>query len=330
MYKITYQVWIGGKEQKAITSISIKKSATTLTDTCIISMPLLVNNKKVASIKSIQRGQEVSVYLGYDGRNNLEFLGYVKAVREVDNGVEIDCEDSLFLFRSVPMDDAEYKNISAKELIKKSIDAVNDSEYSRFFIDAEINIDYKYSKFTCKTASAYDVIEKIHKETKARFYFNEMQTRLIVCPQYLEEGAGEVKYSMSKNIDKDGMSLEWVGNDAPLIVEVEGTATIDGKTQKTTATAGKIGGDRIVEKIKGITDLATLQSIADDMYKARTQEGYRGSFQSWLRPLVWVGDTAVIEEDAEMRGGKYYIKSVETSVSSSGGIRKIELGQKIK
>ena len=84
-----------------------------------------------------------------------------------------------------------------------------------------------------------------------------------------------MKYSFQANICRDGLNLTWKDTtENPLIVEVEGTGKVNGKVTKVTVTSGKAGGDRIKEKIRGIVDKKTLQSIADDMLASRNHTGF--------------------------------------------------------
>ena len=61
--------------------------------------------------------------------------------------------------------------------------------------------------------------------------------------------------------------------------------------------------------------------------KRRTFDGYDGSIDTWLIPECRAGDTAEIHDtDYPHKEGTYFVRSVTTEFSSSGGKRKIELG----
>lgn len=64
---------------------------------------------------------------------------------------------------------------------------------------------------------------------------------------------------------------------------------------------------------KGIATQEMLDSIAENMYAAKSYIGYEGSFQA---------------SDPD-RNGMYFVKSVVTSCGSSGITRKITLGKKL-
>lgn len=56
-------------------------------------------------------------------------------------------------------------------------------------------------------------------------------------------------------------------------------------------------------------------------------DGYEGSFDGWLIPVVKPTDSAHVEDlDYPYKTGSYYVKSVITKLSSSGGVRTVKLG----
>lgn len=330
MFVMTHSIWIDGKHIPLVTSVTIKMDVQQLANTATIEIPATAFKKRLKQAGGIKRGQKVSVYLGYDGRNELEFEGFVNRRTDKEGGLEIECEDAMFQFRQTAMRNEELNNPSMKQLLAKVVDAVNDNPETESFIYSSTSLDYKYDKFVFSNASAFDVLKQIQEETKARIYL-DTDNVLHIEPQYVEEVSNVVDYSFQRNICKEGLSLTWKDTrDNPLVVEVEGSGRVDGKAAKVLVSAGTPGGDRITEKIRGIVDKNTLQAIAEDMLKARNHVGFEGSFQGWLRPLVTAGDFVNLADfEDESRNGKYYVTSVETSFSNSGGVRTISLGQKV-
>lgn len=325
---MTHSIWIDGKEIPLITSVSVKMDVKQLVNTATIELPATSFRRRLKQVTDICRGQKVQIYLGYDGLNELEFDGYVNRRTDKDGGMIVECEDAMYQFRQTTMKNQEFVNPSMKTLLNKVVDAVNEGAETR--IKAETSLNYNYEKFVFQNASAFDVLKKIQEETKAHIYL-DTDNVLHVEPQYMEKVTETVKYSFQKNICKDGLGLTWKDTrENPLLIEVEGTGKVNGKVTKVVVTAGKPGGDRVKEKIRGIVDEKTLQSIADDMLNMRNYIGFEGSFEGWLRPFIKAGDFVELKDkDDEIRNGKYYVTSVETSFSSGGGKRKISLGHKV-
>ncbi len=323
MFVMTHEIKIDGKIIPLITAVSVKMDVTQLANTATIELPATAFKRRLAQVADIRRGQKVEIRLGYDDRNELEFSGYVNRRTDKDGGMIVECEDAMFLFRQTTMRNQEFVNPTMKSLLGKVVQAVGG-------IRVDTKLDYSYEKFVFQNASAFDVLKKIQEETKAHIYLTTDNV-LHVEPQYIEKSSKVVKYSFQANICRDGLNLTWKDTtENPLIVEVEGTGKVNGKVTKVTVTSGKAGGDRIKEKIRGIVDKKTLQSIADDMLASRNHTGFEGSFDAWLRPFVTAGDfVELIDDEDETRNGKYYVKSVETTFDSGGGKRKINLGHRV-
>lgn len=323
MFVMTHEIKIDGKIIPLITAVSVKMDVTQLANTATVELPATAFKRRLAQVADIRRGQKVEIRLGYDDRNEVEFDGYVNRRTDKDGGMIVECEDAMFLFRQTQMANQEFVNPTMKSLLGKVAQAVGG-------IKVDTKLDYSYEKFVFQNASAFDVLKKIQEETKAHVYLTTDNV-LHVEPQYIEKSSKVVKYSFQANICRDGLNLTWKDTtENPLIVEVEGTGKVNGKVTKVTVTSGKAGGDRIKEKIRGIVDKKTLQSIADDMLASRNHIGFEGSFDAWLRPFVTAGDfVELIDDEDGTRNGKYYVKSVETTFDSGGGKRKINLGHRV-
>ena len=323
MFVMTHEIKIDGKIIPLITAVSVKMDVTQLANTATVELPATAFKRRLAQVADIRRGQKVEIRLGYDDRNEVEFDGYVNRRTDKDGGMIVECEDAMFLFRQTQMANQEFVNPTMKSLLGKVAQAVGG-------IKVDTKLDYSYEKFVFQNASAFDVLKKIQEETKAHVYLTTDNV-LHVEPQYIEKSSKVVKYSFQANICRDGLNLTWTDTtENPLIVEVEGTGKVNGKVTKVTVTSGKAGGDRIKEKIRGIVDKKTLQSIADDMLASRNHIGFEGSFDAWLRPFVTAGDfVELIDDEDGTRNGKYYVKSVETTFDSGGGKRKINLGHRV-
>lgn len=325
MFVMTHEIKIDGKKIPLITSVSVKMDVGQLANTATIELPATAFKRRLAQVADIRRGQKVEIRLGYDDKNELEFDGYVDRRTDKDGGMVVECEDAMFLFRQTAMKNAEYANPSVKSLLNIVAKEVGGG------IKIDSKVSYNYEKFVFQNATAFDVLKKIQEETKAHIYLSTDNV-LHIEPQYIETASNTVKYSFQVNICRDGLNLTWKDTtENPLLVEVEGVGKVNGKATKVIVTSGKAGGDRIKEKIRGIVDKNTLQSIADDMLASRNYIGFEGSFEGWLRPFVTCGDFVELTDDEDAsRNGKYYVTSVETSFSSGGGKRTINLGHKVR
>lgn len=307
-----------GKRYRLATveGIEIECSVDNLVDVAKITLPESVWNEVLNLEGKIKRGSEVLIQLGYNDKLETEFVGYVQKITN-DGSLIIHCEDALFLFRTA-VPDVELKPTSVKKIAEYIIANV-DSSFS-------LNCDYdiSYEKFTIHQATGYDVLKKLQEETKGNFYFDTEKKVLHIHPPYVEK-AGDVVYSMHLNVENS--SLEYKeAIDKRVEITVEKT-DINGKV--TSVTKGTTGGDKKTLKLGNIAD-ADLDKIADAELLKNSYDGYEGSFDTWLVPFVKPGYSAlIIDHDYPHKKGKYYVVSVKTSFSSSGGVRTITPGIKL-
>lgn len=295
----------------------VVSSVDNLVDIATIVLPATVMNSPLTPEGGIERGSEVVIKFGYNEDLKTEFVGFVREITTNDSSLKIHCEDALFLFRKgIP--DVELKSVSLKEVAQYVVDNVDGS----YTVDCDYSINYE--KFTIQQATGYDVLKKLQEETKANVYFDTENKTLHIHPPYLEKG-GEVIYSMQHNIETS--SLEFKNKlDYKVEVTVEKTG-VNGLVQQ--VTVGTTGGNKVLKKV-GSTDDESLLKIANNILKRETAPGYEGSFDGWLIPFVKPTYSARIKDaDYPDKTGWYYVKSVTTNISESGGIRTIVPGVKL-
>ncbi|MCR5570477.1 MAG: hypothetical protein K6G31_14585 [Paludibacteraceae bacterium] len=287
--------------------------------------------RPLAFVQNVKKGQRVSIALGYDDDNRQEFDGFVKSVALDDNQLTLECEDPLYVFRRVDIPNGEKTNVTLKQLLDYVLGEVNAYIRSEGLGDPlKLNClyDYGYSKITFTHATAYSVMEQIQKEGKPNIFISGGVLNIV--PQYTHTN-GTARYSMQRNICRDGLKLKWRNEtDRDLYVEVKAKDT-DGKTE-IIATAGKArqNADKLEVKFNAIKDKASLQTIADNLYKSQVYTGYEGSFNGWLVPFCDAGYVVELTDAAnELRSGRYYVEAVEVSFSSAGGVRSVSLGASV-
>ena len=324
MLKLIHDIRIGDIHLRRIDKVEIRKSVENLCDTATISMPAMVYNKPLKDIKQLKAGDSVHIQLGYNSDDNLktEFKGYLKSVQTTSEGVKIECEDDIYLFR-VPMDDEEIKSPTVEQLLKKCINAV--AKVFNITLSIDCKYDFSYDKFTIHKATAYDVLKKIQDEAKPNIFIKDRT--LCVYPQFYGE-FGRAKYDFSKNIDADGFDLIHKNKeDRKLLVEV--TAK-DKSGEEIKETAGEQGGDKITKKLPFVSDIKSLQIVAKETLDLNVYDGYEGSFTGWLVPFCDTGYAAeLIDSEEEFKNGTYYVTAVDIEYSPSGGKRKISLGKRL-
>lgn len=321
LYDIDWNIEFNNKGKRTklalMAEVEIVKDVDNLADVATIVLPESIMNDALNFENKIGRGTEVLIEMGYNGNLETEFVGFIRDITVNDSSLKIICEDALFLFR-VGVPDKELKGVTLRQVAKYVVDEVDPS------YKVESTYDITYEKFTIHQATGYDVLKKLQEETKGNFTFDTENKILHIDPPYIRKG-GEVFYSMQKNIEES--SLEYKNKlDYKLEVTVEST-DVKGNVRK--ITAGSTGGDKITLKVGAMSE-ASMKEVAEAALKKQNSAGYEGSFSAWLIPYVAPTFSARIkDEDYPDKTAFYYVKSVTTTLSSSGGVRTVTPGIKL-
>lgn len=319
MFTLCHAVFINNLELNNIVSVETNKSVETLSDTAKIVVVLTSYNKRIVENKKIAVGMPVEILLGYNNNFYNEFKGYVKEINTDGGQLTISCEDEIYTLRNTELENKVYKDIDVKDLLEKVLKQVN--------TNLKLNCDYSfnYSKFTIDTATAYEVVKIIADDTNADIFFEN--NTLHIHPVYTNIKK-TINYDFAVNIDRNGLNLKYrSAEDRKLKVTAKGK---DKAGKEISATVGSAGGDTINYDYKGITTTDNLKTIANEIYNRKHYEGLEGSFNSWLVPYIEPGYTANLTDKKDTQNnGNYYVLSVTTSYSSSGGVRTITIGKKL-
>lgn len=318
MYRMSWDIIIGGYRLKTMESVDIKRSVELLSDTAAVVIPATVFNYAINIEDKLKVGDAVEIRLGYNDDLQTEFKGYLKAIRTDGGSLTLECEDGIYLFRK-SLKDEELKNVNVSAILQKVCSQVGGFQVS-------CDYDFSYDKFVISNATGYDVLKKIQDEASPNIYLKD--NTLHVHPQYAEIFGDMQYYDFSKNIEREGTDLKYKSaDDRKLLVVVE-SKDATGKT--ISVEKGTTGGDRMTIKMSGVTSRASLEAKAQQVLEQKVYTGYEGSFHAWLLPYVDAGyKVKITDPDYEYKDGTYYVVSVETAFSRNGGVRKITLGKKI-
>lgn len=316
--KIDYEISIGEYRLMVLDRVRINRSIEILADTAEIYFPEKVNNR-VSEIKStLKRGDSVSISAGYDGVLTSEFDGFVQHIVEENGSVVIKCEDNIWLTRkSLP--NKVLKNVDVIDLLNEVVNVMG-SDFK-----AVTNYSRKWDKFVFDNTTGFEVLRKISEECKLNIF---MKGNILYAQPIgiLYNDNLEAIYDASKNIEK--MDLKYrKADEKEFEVTVEG---IGAKGKRKSIVIGKSGGDKRKIIISGVTDDETLRKRGQEELKSLQYDGYEGKIVGWLVPFVDAGYSAYLYDlDYPERAGSYMVNAVDTEISSSGGVRTINLGVKL-
>ena len=318
MYKLSWDIEFSHESKKfnlpVIAECEINKSVDSLVATAVIILPEYIANRPLNLEKKIPIGSQVKIKLGYDDVLINEFSGYVQRITNVDSCLKIFCEDDMYVFR---------KPVKNEELKPTSIDKIAQTLLNQVMPEYTLNCDYElyYEKFVIFRTTAYDVLKKLQEESAGNIYLDTENKVLHIHPPYAQK-KGEVKYSMQHNIEKASLEYKKASDK-----KIQFTDQPSDKTGiLVSETYGNEDGEKKTVKISSIA-LASLKIRAKYEYTKHAYDGYEGTFDTWLLPYVEPSYSAKItDEDYPDKNSKYYVVSVKTSFSSSGGKRTITPG----
>lgn len=322
MYVISLYCIINDVEFRRVAEVTIERSMKTLGATALVKIPSTARLERqgefiseVETAKRFDRGDSVFIYAGYNGSLRLEFQGYVSRVKP-GTPVEIECEDAIFLLRRRNLKKS-FRNTTLKALLDFILQGTGISVVGA---TPSINFD----KFYFKNTSAANALQKLKEEYGLTMYFRSI-TELVVGLAAENDGT-EVKYRFGYNIiDND---LEWVDEeDVRLKVKA---IHIRKDNTKVTKEVGDSDGEQRTLYFYNLPAGADLEKVAKEEILKYKYSGYKGGLNTFLLPNVEPGNVANLDDTTfDERDGKYLVEKVVTTVSRSGGRRKVELGLKV-
>ena len=310
---MVYDIQVGSYQLAMLDKVEIHSSVELLADTAKITLPAAEYNKALDVEQELHRGDAVTIRLGYAETGLVtEFVGYLQRIATDNGDLTLTCEDDLYLFRK-PLKDAVLAKISLSSRLARIIQEMGVS------IKVDCSYSWVYDKFVIKAATGYDVLKKVQEECGADVYLREGVLHLHPPGEVI---GTERIYDFAYNIEEANLTYRRA-EDKKYLIAVKALLP-NGKVRE--FEVGTPGGDKITVKCP-TSDEVSMRLRAEAELRRRTFDGYDGSIEAWLVPECVAGDTVELHDaDYPHKEGVYFVRSVTTEFSSSGGKRKIELG----
>lgn len=316
MLTMDHDIYVGSYKIGMLDKVTIHSSVELLADTASITLPACEYGVALDIEGKLKRGDRVSIGIGYTEYGIFEeFKGWLQAIRTDDGSITLECEDDLFLFRK-DLANVQFKAITIKSLLNHVIKGCG--------LSYKLNCSYEwtYTKFTINAATGFDVLKKVQEECGADIYVKN-GTLHVHAPA--EKVGKNRRYDFAYNVEKSDLKYR-TSADRKIRVIVKALLP-DGTVRK--VETGTTGGDK-KEVMCATSDIASMKRRGETEAKRLSYDGYEGGFDTWLVPFAEAGDSAILHDaDYPEKDGKYFINSVTTEFSSSGGRRNIEVGIKL-
>lgn len=322
-FNLTSEITIGSYSGIKAAKVSWKSSLQSFVDTCTIELPraIYLNNTNSTSddlskANLVQEYQfkeddKISISLGYNGKNTLRFMGFVK---KVNQGIPVKLECEGYGYQLIDkMFNRSYASTTVKELLQDLIQGTD------IVLSKQIpHIPLK--KIFFKNATGHQVLEFLKKECKlvVYFQFNELYAGLVYGQQ---QNTVRIKIGWN-TIKDDDFKKRSVDKKVRILLNQKDES---GKTVKTKPYIRKYSNEKAY-RVKAGMDDRQLQTIVDRMQQEKNYEGYEGNILLFLAPHVSKGD--VVEIDGFKypdKTGKFFVESCDGEFGKSGGRQTIQL-----
>lgn len=323
MKVLSCEISIGAFKFIKCTSVEINLSNRDLINTAIITLPASAvlknennNDTYKDTAKIFNRGDAVSISLGYDGNNKTEFEGFVSKVDPARPTV-IECEDNAFLLRSVNLNKS-YQTTTLKTLLS---DVVAGTGLKLSEGIPTLNV----TKVVLEDTSGLEVLAELKKVYGLISYFN--RNGELYCGLTYTETFGNVRLKTDVNVidNKDLTTIDQ--NDKKVLIKAK--VFLPNGTNKTIE-VGEKGGETRTIFLYNVASDSEVKELAENELKKQQSVKLDGTIETFIQPEILNGDSVQYEDiDYPERNGKYYIDAVNVTFGDGGARRKLEFGVKL-
>lgn len=318
MFIMTSEIQIGQYKVKPH-AVVWRSSVLSIIETSTISLPRVtylqnkVNGTEDNTVKGsfvFREGDKVSVKIGYDGKNSLRFMGFVKRINQTDR-LELECEG--YNYQLPKVFNKSYASTTVKNIL------------ADLTLDTDIKIDestanVKVSAVRFKNASGLQVLEWIQKELHLAVYF--AYNCIYVGTLYgRRKEKKKLRAGWNTVSDKDFKQRRTDENVLIQLVDKDAK----GEVKKTKSDEQKYSQTKEIKIRAGLTAELKKQ-IANDLQNRENYRGYEGSVLCFLEPDIEKSDVIIFEDRRfPERSGEFFAETVEGRFDSSGGRQNVTL-----
>ena len=314
MRVLTCDIRIGDKRFSAVHSVTVKRSVYALGATASIKVPVTAVLRqadlpatRVETAQAVAVGDRVEIYLGYNGRNRLEFRGYVKALN-LCTPLEILCEDEFWQCR------------------RRNVTSSGTTTLAALLAKCGLEVGYAegltLANYAVPDKPVSSVLANLTKKYGLSVFF-DLAGRVYACRP--EKVVGDaVNYELRYNVIHDD-KLQYL-NKKDLKVQIKAVCFKKDGTQ-VEAKKGTEGGQARTLYFYDVRDIQELAVLAQNELERETADGYDGCITTFLDPYAAPGMVAhLVDPVYKDRSGTYYITAVTTTFGTGGGRRTVEIG----
>lgn len=328
MIALTVGMNIGDYEFNFVNDIEIVSTWENLTDRATIKVPKRLRIKKNGLFSDNitsgpdalwKRNDPVKIYAGYDGVNDLRFEGVLTKISP-KIPLEFACEDKMFILKQTTVSKYKKASVTVKQLLDDILPEGIEHEEE----------DISLGKFSIENASVAEVLDYLKRKFGLSAYFQD--GLLYVGLAYRSSSIATIsqdnllQFEFQRNIIDDS-ALDYIRDD-DVSLKVTAINIKPDNTRKQITVGDSLGEPRTLF-FYDVSD-EELTTLATEALEKLKYEGFRGSFTTFLQPMVKHGMAVkLIDPMIPDRNGVYLVRQVITKIGMDGGRQDITLDRKI-
>lgn len=315
MKRLSSHIIIGEYSFRYVVDVNIDSSIENLTDTCNITLPrkLFWNGENIAIDTNavFKRGMKVTVNIGYDDDLKTRFVGYIKNIK-AGTPVTLECEDSMYLLKTGSITKS-YASANLKSLF-------SDIMPTGISYVAQ---DVSFGAIRISNASPAKILETLKSDYGIYSYFrliNNVPVLYSSLAYYYDVNVNEHTFNFGNNIIEDSNLTYKIKED--IKIKVKAISILQNNLKIEITKGDEDGEERTIHRY-GITKME-LEKYAEAELERYKVDGYKGTFDSFGEPAVFVNDIVSLSGNNYFPSGRYKVKSIKTSFGKKGYKQTIE------
>lgn len=317
MFRLTAKIeirsaktWVFDK----VASVEITRDIETLTDTCVLQLPKKVKWQGESTLP-IKRGDEVTVWLGYDGDLQFAFRGFITTLG-LKTPTTITCEDYMFRLKQREAKKLTYKDATIGQILK----------------DQKLGIGYKVfgeqsiGQYRVTANTVTELLGQLKDQGGIRsFFLIENDTPVLYCGVLFErEAACRQVFATGVNLIDDTQLDTQTAADVKIKVRA---ISLQPDNKRIRIDVGDADGEKRTLHTYNKTE-QELKAWAEQELRRLKRDGLKGTFTTFGAVLIDKLDHIGIKIDG-VRRGIYQVQKNVIKYGTGGFRQEITIGQKV-
>lgn len=303
------KTWVFDK----ITSAEVVRDTESLTDTCVVELPRKVKWRGESTVP-IGRGDEIAVWLGYDGDLQLAFRGFITAVG-TKNPVRIECEDEMFKLKQMQAQKKAYKSVNLETLLKEQ------------GLDYPLRVmgEQNLGQYRVTADTVASLLGHLQENGVRSFFRYEDGSPMLYCGVLFERDSRPLQvFATGVNIIDDQSLEQQKAENMRLRIKA---VSLMPNNKKIRVEVGDADGEHRTLHTYNKQE-SELKAWAQQEIKRLKRDGLTGSFKTFGYRLADKLDAIGIKIDGEKKG-VYQVKKNIIKYGTGGFRQEITLGQRV-